>query len=149
MTLRKLKTDDFHVQSTAAIAVKLGRELGERIVRMRDTPVGDLPQSCLSATLRRLENGEVTDGRDLTTLEALHFGLAERLSQEMVGSRIEPRLIGCDQDGEIWNFAEVPVYSGRGNDALHAYDLLERFLEVRQQVLDRANAEQLTLRLLR
>ncbi len=143
------KTNDIPVQTIATLAVRLGRELGELISQMRDAPIEDISRSHFSAMLRHLETGEVTDGRDLTTLETLHTGLVERLSQEIVGSRGEPRLIGCDQDGEIWDTAEVPIYSDRGNEAWDAYMHLKHFLEVRQRLLDRANAERLILRLLR
>ncbi len=143
------KTNIIPIQSIATLAVRLGRELGERISQMRDTPIEDISRPRLGAMLRRLQAGEVTDGQDLTTLEALQAGLAERLSQEIIGSRVEPRLIGCDQDGEIWDMTEVPVYSGRGDEASDAYDRLKRFLEVRQELLDSANAERLAYRLLR
>ena len=140
---------NFTLNTRAILAVRHGRELGEQIAGMRDVPVGDLPRSSLSAMLRRLEAGEVTDGRDLVVLEALHTGLAERMSQEIVDSRVEPYVAGYDEDGEIWSAAEVPVYSARGEDARCVYERLERFLDLRQQLLDHANAERLTARLLR
>jgi hypothetical protein len=142
-------TNECRVHALATLAVRRGRELGKAIAAMRDAPVGDLPRSCLDATLRRLESGEVTDGRDLVALEDLHIGLAERLSQEIVGSRVEPRLAGYDEDGEIWSMVEVPVYSSRGEEARSVYERLESFVELRQQLLDRANAERLAMRLLR
>lgn len=140
---------NFPLNAHAILAVRHGRELGEQIAGMRDAPVGDLPRSSLSAMLRRLEAGEVTDGRDLVVLEVLHAGLAERMSQEIVGSKIEPRLVGHDEDGEIWDTIESPAYSDRGEKARDAYERLERFLELRQQLIDHANAERLTARLLR
>ncbi len=143
------KTNDMPVQTIATLAVRLGRELGERISRMRDAPTEDISRSRLGAMLRHLQTGEVTEGQDLTTLETLQEGLAERLSQEIIGSRVEPHLVGCDQDGEIWDTEEVPIYSDRGGEAWDAYVHLEHFLQVRQQLLDRANAERLALRLLR
>lgn len=143
------KCNQCGVQALAILAIRYGRELGEAIATMRDAPVGDLPRSCLDAALRRLESGDVTDGRDLVALEALRAGLAERLSCEITGSRIEPRLAGYDADGEIWSMTEVPVYSRCGEEARSVYELLERFGELRQELLDRANAERLTMRLLR
>jgi hypothetical protein len=143
------KRNECSVQVLAVLAVRHGRELGEAIASMRSVPVGDLPRSCLDATLRRLEAGEVTDGRDLVTLEVLHVGLTERLSCEITGSKVEFRLAGCDEDGDYCDVIEVPVYSARGEEARSVYERLERFLELRQQLLDRANAERLTLRLLR
>jgi hypothetical protein len=44
---------------------------------------------------------------------------------------------------------EVPVYSSRGEEARSVYERLESFVELRQQLLDRANAERLAMRLLR
>ncbi len=45
--------------------------------------------------------------------------------------------------------AEVPVYSSRREETRSVYESLERFLEFRQQLLDRAKAERLAVRLLR
>ncbi len=141
---------DFRTQVLAILAVRHGREFGEKIAAMHDAPIGDLPQSSLFAMLKRLECGEVTDGRDLTAIEALRTGLAERLSQEIVGSRVEPLPVGYDEDGdEIWSMVEVPDYSDRGEKAWSLYQRLERFVEVRQQLIDHANAERLSRQLLR
>ena len=143
------KTDSFRLQTLAILAVREGRELGDQLAEMRDAPVGDLPQGCLSAMMRRFESGEVTDGRDLTVLEALHVGLAARMSQEILGSKVEFHISGHDEDGEVWSTREVYVYSDRGAKAQSIHDRLERFLDIRQQLLDRANAERLAASLLR
>lgn len=140
---------NFRTQVLAILAVRHGRELGEQIAKMHDAPIGDLPQSSLSAMIRRLDCGEVTDGRDLIALEALRLGLAERLCLEVVGSKIEARSVGYDEDGEIWDMIEVPAYSNQGEKAWSLYQRLERFVEVRQQLIDYANAERLAMRLLR
>ena len=143
------KRNDFQVQARALLAVRHGRELGEQIAAMRDTPTGDLPGTSLSATLRRLAAGEVTDGRDMVVFEALQSGLAARMSLEIVGSRTELRHVGYDEDGELWAPVEVTAYSDRGDEARAVHDRLERFLELRQQLLDQATAERLARQLLR
>ena len=140
---------NFRVQVLAILAVRHGRELGEQIANMHDAPIGDLPQSSLSAMLGRLECGEVTDGRDLIALETLKTGLAERLCLEIIGSKVQPCSVGYDEDGEIWDMIEVPVYSDRGEKAWSLYQRLERFVKVRQQLIDHANAERLAMQLLR
>ena len=142
------KPNDFRVHALAILAVRHGRELGEQVDAMRNAPAGDLPRTSLAATLRRLEAGEVTDVRDLVVLEALQAGLTERMSLEIVGSKVEPLLVGHDEDGEIWASVEVPVYSGRGQEAQSTYERLKRFLEVRQQLIDHAKAERLARHLL-
>ncbi len=143
------KSNDFRIQTRAILAVRHGRELGEQVAAMRDAPTGDLPRTSLSAALRRLAAGEVTDGRDLVVLEALQTGLAERMSLETVGRKMELRLVGYDEDGELWAPVEVPAYSDRGEEARAVYNRLERFLELRQQLIDQANAERLARQLLR
>ncbi|MEQ9587336.1 MAG: hypothetical protein RJS97_05240 [Parvibaculaceae bacterium] len=79
------KKDDFKLQATAILAVRHGREVADQLANLHDVPLGDLSLSALSALLRRLAVGDVADGRDLVTLEALQFGLAERLGREMLG----------------------------------------------------------------
>jgi hypothetical protein len=143
------ETDSFRLQTLAILAVRLGRELGDQLAEMRDAPVEDLPRSYLSAMMLRLESGEVTDNRDLVALKALHFGLAARMSQEILGSKVESHISGHDEDGEVWSTREVYVYSDRGAKAQSIHDRLERFLDIRQQLLDRANAERLAASLLR
>ena len=147
--MAKQETDCSRLQTLAILAVRQGRELCDQLADMRDAPVGDLPRFCLIAMMRRLESGEVTDGKDLVALNALRFGLAERMSQEIIGSKVETHFAGYDEDGEVWSAREVHVYSGRGAKAQSIYDRLERFLDVRQQLLDRANAERLAASLLR
>ena len=143
------KCNDFQVQARALLAVRHGRELGEQVAAMRDAPIGDLPRTSLSATLRRLATGEVTDGRDIVVFEALQNGLAARMSLEIVGSWTELRRVGYDEDGELWAPVEVTAYSDRGDEARAVHDRLERFLELRQQLLDQATAERLARQLLR
>ncbi len=147
--MAKQETDCSRLQTLAILAVRQGRELGDQLAEMRDAPVGDLPQFCLSAMMRRFASGDVTDCRDLAALEALHIGLAERMSLEIIGSKVESHVAGHDEDGEVWSTREVHVYSDRGAKAQSIYDRLERFLAVRQQLLDRANAERLAASLLR
>lgn len=142
------KRNNFPIQARAILAVRHGRELSEQVSAMRNVPMGDLSRTSLTATLRRLAIGEVTDDRDLVVLETLQASLAERMSLEIIGSKVEPRLVGYDDDGEVWAWKEVPAYSDRGQEAQSAYQRLERFLELRQQLIDYANAERLARQLL-
>ena len=52
-------------------------------------PVGDLPQSALSARMRRLQTGDVIDGRNLPIIEALKDQIAAALQNEVVETRFE------------------------------------------------------------
>jgi|TARA_R110000850_G_scaffold277075_1_gene422155 hypothetical protein len=148
-TMASEKRNNFTIHARAILAVRHGRELSEQVSAMRDAPTGDLPRTSLTATLKRLAIGEITDGRDLTVLETLRANLIERMSLEVIGSKVEPRLIGYDDDGEVWAWKEVPAYSDRGQEAQSAYERLERFLKLRQQLIDHTNAERLARQLLR
>lgn len=132
----------------AILAVRHGREFGELVAALRDAPIGDLPRTSMAATLSRLAAGKVTVDRDHVMLEAL-AGLAERLSLEIVGRQVEHRFVGYDEDGEgVWVWEEVPAYTARGEEARSIYVRLERFLEVRQELIDPAKAERLAQHLL-
>ena len=137
------------MQSLAIQAVRHGRQAAEMIAAWHNFPIGDLPRNSLNATLRRFEAGDFTDGRDLITIEGLRAELTSILSLECTGSTCEDCLIGYDEDGEIWGLAEVPTYTFRGERARSVYDELELFLEARKRLIDYANAERLSQRLMR
>ncbi|MBP0484519.1 hypothetical protein [Sagittula salina] len=147
--MAKNSNDDFRFRAQAILAVRHARALAEQLTSMPDVPIGDLPRSSLNATLRRLETGEVTEGRDLVVLETLEAGFAERMAAEITGSTVEARHIGYDEDGEIWAWETVPSYSPRGEKARALHSQLKRFLELRQDLLDHSAAERLAAQLLR
>lgn len=126
------KSDDFPIRALAILAVRHGRELADRVVAIRNIPVGNLSQSQLIDTLRRLENSEVTESRDVDVFEALRANWSERMLLEIVGSTVQPQFIGYDEDGEVWDTVETPLYSGRGERVHAAFKQLELFLGTRQ-----------------
>lgn len=141
--------NDFRLQTQATLAIRHARNLAEQLAHLPDPPIGDLPRSTLDATLRRLESGDVTDGRDLVVLDVLQAGFAERMAAEITGSTIEPRHVGYDEDGDVWSWETVPTYSSRGETARALHQHLTRLLELRKELLDRSAAERLAARLLR
>ncbi|WP_131802693.1 hypothetical protein [Limimaricola pyoseonensis] len=143
------KSSEFRLQATAILAIRHGRELADGLSTMRDVPIGDLSLSALTGLLRRLADGEVTDGRDLITLEVLQRGLLERTASGVLGTKVEPSIIGHDEDGEMWGYVEVYVYTERGKQAKRVLEALENFLAVRQRLLDQAAAAKLITRLVR
>lgn len=140
---------DFRLQAQAILAIRHARSLAEHLAQLPDPPIGDLPRSTLDAALRRLESGDVTDGRDRVVLEVLQTGFAERMAAEVNGSTLKPRHAGYDEEGDVWVWETVPTYTSRGETACILHMHLTRLLELRQDLLDRCAAERLTARLMR
>ena len=139
----------FRIQALAILTVQHGRDLAEKISEISDVSSVNIPWVTMVAIARRFAAGEVNENGDLGVLRTLEFRLAELLSREFIGTRTESRLIGQTDDEEVWNSTEVPVYSDRGELVRPLYESLQRFLEVRQQLLDHVKAEQLSDQLLR
>lgn len=137
------------LDTLAVRAVQHGRRLHAQIAGLKDCPIGDLQSDALHALLRRLEHGEVADDRDLFALEALAKALAADLPVEITGTREEGRLVGCDEEGGVWDVEEVPAYSRRGEALVAVQNSLAAFLALRRELLDRVRAERLLLALLR
>ena len=145
----KTNATDFHLRAKAILAVRHGRELAELMAGTSQLPAGDLPPSALSACMRRLRVGEVTDGRDLTALEVLHDGIAAALQNEVTETKFEWCSLGREAGENIWSAVAVPVYTDWGS-ALHEIQRrIERFIDARQQFIDHASAERLERRHLR
>lgn len=142
-------TPDHRLEAQALLAARHARDLAEELARLPRTLFGDLPRASLSATRRRLEIGEIADGRDLVVLEAVQAKLVERIASETAGHRIEPRHAGYDAEGDCWAWVSVPRYTDRGEAALALHAKLVDFLNLRQELLDRSAAERQVLRLLR
>lgn len=137
------------LEALSLLAIRYARELGEALTPITDLPLEDLPSAAVSGLLRRLQTGDVTDERDIATLEVLQRGCMEQACREIAGSRIEPRRVGHDQEGDIWGMFEVPTYTERGDKFSQILEHIDRFLEIRQRLLDSAKAERLTKRLSR
>lgn len=144
-----MKSTTFRTQALSILAVRHGRELTEALSQLPASAFEDLTKASLSGLLRRLEAGDVANGRDLVTLETLQRNLAGQMAFHIQDVKEEPRVVGHDEQGEIWAYVDVPVYSECGEKLCNAHAELKRFLEVRQQLLDHANAEKLASRLLR
>lgn len=137
------------ISALASEAIRLDREVAERIPCMRSIRLGELPKTALSAMQRRFADGEVTDGRDLTVLEALRAGLQAVLVEETLEPRIEVHRSSDEIDGPGFDLVTITDYTFRGEVVRDELDRIDRFLEARQQLIDRANAERLASRLMR
>lgn len=146
MANRDTNTD---ISALATEAIRQGREIAERIPCMRGIRLGELSKTALSAMQRRFGDGDVTDGRDLTALEALRAALEDVLVEETLETRIEVQRTYCEIDGPSFDIVTVTDYTLRGEIVKDALDRIDRFLDARQRLLDRANAERLASRLLR
>lgn len=144
-----MKKTDTDISALATEAIRQGRELAERIPGMRDIRLGELSKTALSSMQRRFADGDVTDGRDLTTLEALREALKGVLVEETLDTRIEVQRASCEIDGPGFDIATVTDYTFRGEFVKDAVDRIDRFLDARQQLLDRANAKRLVTQLMR
>lgn len=145
----KSNATDFHLKAKAVLAVRHGRELAELMSRTYSLPSGELRGAALSSCLRRLQNGEVTDGRDLTVVEVISENIALVLAKEVVDVKVEWRLKGRESGEEFWSAVNVPIYTHRGQTLREIQVRIERFIEVRQRFIDQANAERLEKRHLR
>lgn len=145
----KLNATDFHLRAKAILAVRLGRELAELIQRMRGLPIGEIQRETFEACIRRLQCGEVTDGRDLTVFEAMLENIVAVLPNEVVDVRVDWCLAEGEDGEEFWSADNVPVYTQRGEALLEVQIRMKRFLEVRQSFIDHAKAERLERQYLR
>ncbi|MFG6625801.1 hypothetical protein [Sulfitobacter sp. 1A12056] len=140
---------DFHLRAKAILAVRHGRELAELMSRTYSLPLGELRGAALSSCLRRLQSGEVTDGRDLTVVEVISENITLVLANEVVDVKVEWRLEGRENEEEFWSAVNVPIYTHRGQTLREIQVQIKRFIEVRQRFIDQANAERLEKRHLR
>ncbi|SEK05312.1 hypothetical protein MAA5396_04452 [Marinovum algicola] len=139
----KSNATDFHLRAKAILAVRHGRELAELLLTTRGLPIGEVRSAILSACIRRLQCGEVTDGRDLTVIEAMLENVAAVLPNEVVDVRVDWCLATGEDGEEFWCAENVPVYSQRGEILFELQIRMKRFLEVRQRFIDQVNAERL------
>tara|TARA_R110002110_G_scaffold205006_1_gene416479 strand:+ start:372 stop:818 length:447 start_codon:yes stop_codon:yes gene_type:complete len=145
----KSNATDFHLRAKAILAVRHGRELAELMQKMRGLPIGEISKETFEACIRRLQCGEVTDGRDLTVIEAMLVNIAAVLLNEVVDVRVDWCLVVGDDGEEFWSAENVPFYTHRGEALLEIQNRMKRFLEVRQSFIDHAKAERLERQYLR
>jgi hypothetical protein len=138
----------FRTQALAILTVQHGRDLADQISELSDFSSVNISWANIVAVARRFAAGEVNENGDLVALRTLEFELGEFLSQEFIGTRTEAHLIGQTDDEEVWDSTEVPVYSDCGEPVRPLYESLQRFSEVRQQLIDHVKAEQLCTQLL-
>lgn len=141
--LSKSNATDFHLRAKAILAVRHGRELAELMSRTCSLPVGELKSGTLAACIRRLQSGEVTDGRDLTVIEAMAQNIAAVLPGEVADVRVDWHLRADENGEEFWSAVNVPIYTHRGEALCELHARIVRFVEVRQGFIDQANAERL------
>jgi hypothetical protein len=143
------KTSSFRTQALSVLTVRHGREVAEalRASAIRKLLHGEYKY--IQAAVMRLESGEVTDERVLHPLETVREKIGQLLPAEVIGSKAEFIHAGYDSEGDIWAVATVPDYSGRGTELQAIVSKIERFLEVRQKLIDEALGERLYSSLLR
>lgn len=100
----------------------------------------------LATSLSSLPKRQAGGSNGAVTLQR---NLAGQMTHHIPGVKKEPRVVGHDEQGEILAYVDVPSYSERGEGIRDAHEQLDRSLELRQQLLDHANAEKLASRLLR
>jgi hypothetical protein len=131
----------------AAIAVRLGRELGQMADAIR---LGGSSLECgfVNRTLRRVAVRDPFDPRDDASLDALRGIIAADLASEQRGTQWQVIETHCDGDGPQGELRECRRYSPRGENLLSVQSAFERFLAARNATLDRVAAERAMLRLM-
>lgn len=131
----------------AAIAVRLGRELGQMAEATR---LGGSSLECgfVSRTLLRLAARDPFDPRDDASLDALRGIIAADLASEERGTQWQVFETHCDGDGPQGELRECRRYSPRGEDLLRVQSTFACFITARNATLDRAAAEGALLRLM-
>ncbi|SIO10184.1 hypothetical protein SAMN05444722_0422 [Rhodovulum sp. ES.010] len=132
------------LEETAADAIRLGREVALLARTLR--PGSDAREvEFLDRCLAPLRNGQVFDLRHEGGFEAALGRLRVLRDSEELGRHRE--FVGFhDPEGDsVGLVQEVVEYSDRGRALSTLVDRLEAFLDTRQDVLDRLEAERLLL----
>lgn len=135
------------IDDLAAIAVRLGRELGQ-MAAATSLGGGNNENGFVSRTLRQVAARDPFDPRDDSSLEALRGIIAADLSSEERGSEWQLVETHCDADGPHYEPRACVLYSERGESLLRVQRTFERFLSARNATLDRVAAERALLRLM-
>jgi len=131
----------------AAIAVRLGRELGQMAAAV-SLGGSSNENGFVNRTLCRVAARDPFDPRDDASLEVLRAIIAADLVCEEHGSEWQLFETHCDADGPHYEPRACVLYSERGESLLRVQSTFERFLGARNATLDRAAAERALLRLM-
>ncbi len=137
------------IEELAMLAVRLGREVGEALEEMSYAGRQTASLADVNALLRRLQIGDLSDGKDQVTIRNIQSDIGSEIFQEARGTRTEPVVIGYDEDGAICEMQQLTVFTDKGS-ALQTLELLIiSFIDARRKLMDRANADRLICRLMR
>lgn len=142
-----MQTPPQGLDDLAAIAVRLGRELGQ-IAAAASLGAGGNENGFVTRTLRRVAARDPFDPRDDASIEGLRDIIAADLASEERGTELQYFETHCDADGPHCEPRECILYSERGENLLRVQSTFERFLAARNATLDRAAAERALLRLM-
>lgn len=131
----------------AAIAVRLGRELGQMAAAV-SLGGNNNENGFVSRTLRQVAARDPFDPRDDASLDALRDVIAAELASEERGTEWQLFETYCDADGPRCEPRACVLYSERGESLLRVQHTFEQFLSARNATLDRAAAERALLRLM-
>lgn len=131
----------------AAIAVRLGRELGQ-MAAAASLGGNNNEKGFVSRTLRQVAARDPFDPRDGASLEALRGIIAADLVREERGTEWQLFETYCDADGPCCEPRACVLYSEHGEILLRVQSTFERFLAARNVTLDRVAAERALLRLM-
>lgn len=131
----------------AAIAVRLGRELGQMAAAV-SLGGNSHENGFVNRTLCRVAARDPFNPCDDASLDALRGIIAADLSSEERGTEWKLFETHCDADGSHCEPRACVLYSERGESLLRVQSTFERFLGARNATLDRAAAERAVLRLM-
>lgn len=141
------QTPPLGIEELAAIAVGLGRELGE-MAQAASLGGSSHENGFVNRTLRRVAARDPFDPRDDAALESLRGIIASDLNSEERGTEWQLFEAHCDADGPCCEPRACVLYSERGERLLRVQSTFERFLAARNATLDRVAAERTLLRLM-
>jgi len=141
------QTPPLGIEELAAIAVRLGRELGE-MAQAASLGGSSHENGFVNRTLRRVAARDPFDPRDGAALESLRGIIAADLAAEECGTEWQVFETHCDGDGPQGELRECRLYSPQGEALLRVQRTFESFLAARNTTLDRAAAERALLRLM-
>ena len=141
------QTTELSLDELAATAVRLGRKL-ER--EAHAVSLGGNSRECgfVSRALRRLSEREPFDPGDDASLAALEGIIEADLRSEVRGHEQRFFETHYDSFGQHGEMRDYPIYGERGEQLLAVQRTFTRFIEARNEALDRIAGERAVIRLL-
>lgn len=145
--MKNMHTQNCTLDEIATDAVRLGRELQNAAHRV-SLGGNSRDAGLVERSLRRLAERQPFDPRDDGSLEIVRGILEIDLQNEVVGTEFRFVDTYCDDAGNHGGTAEFPVFSERGEALLSVREIFARFIQARDETLDRLAAERALRRLL-